>query len=51
MAWAFFAVETGCVLVPRFLGLNIGNFRISYRQSRTMLRFCFDPENNVFGFC
>ena len=40
-----------CVLVPRFLGLNIGNFRISFRQPWTMLRFGFDLGANVFGFC
>ena len=39
-----------CVLVPRFLGLNIGNFGISSEQSRTMLRFGFDPGTDVFGF-
>ena len=51
MAWAFFGVETSCVLVPRFLRLNIGNFEISSGQSRTMLRFGFDPRIDVFGFC
>ena len=39
-----------CILVPRFLGLNIENFGISSRQSRTMLRFGFDPETDIFGF-
>ena len=40
-----------CVLVPRFFGLNIGNFGISSGQSQTMLRFGFDPETDVFRFC
>ena len=39
-----------CVLVPRFLGLNIGNFGISSGQSQTMLRFGFDIGIDVFGF-
>ena len=51
MAWAFFGTETSCVLVLRFLGLNIGKFEISSGQSQTMLRFLFDPGIDVFGFC
>ena len=51
MAWPFFGVETGRVLVPRSFGLNIGNFEINSGQSRTMLRFGFDPGTDVFEFC
>ena len=40
-----------CVLVPRFLGLNIGNFGISFGQSWTMLSFGFDPGTDVLEFC
>ena len=51
MAWAFFGAKTGHVLVPRSLGLNIRNFGISSGQSRTILRFGFDPRTDVFRFC
>ena len=40
-----------CVLVLRFLGLNIENFAISSGQSRTMLIFGFDLGTDVFDFC
>ena len=33
------------------MGLNIENFRISFGQFWTMLRFGFDLGTDVFGFC
>ena len=35
----------------KILGLNIGIFGTSSRQSQTVLRVGFDPEIDVFGFC
>ena len=32
-----------------FLDSPDRNFRNVFRQSRTMLRFCFDPGTDVFG--
>ena len=40
-----------CDLVPGFWDLILEIFGIGSRQSRTVLRFGFDPETDVFGFC
>ena len=39
-----------CVLVLRFLGLNIGNFGISSEESRTMLSLVLIPGPMSLGF-
>ena len=36
---------------PKILGLSVGIFRTGSGQSRTVLRFGFDPGTDVFGFC
>ena len=36
---------------PKILGLSVEIFGTGFGQSRTMLRFGFDPGTDVFGFC
>ena len=35
----------------KILGLSVRIFGTGSEQSRTVLRFGFDPGTNIFGFC
>ena len=48
MPKVFFGVVTSCVISPKILGQNIGNF---WDWFRAVLGFGFDLGTDVFEFC